>query len=166
MRELKFRIWDEQNKCYVNDTTKINPNADTKDCLLREQEAQGNFLGLVFNYEDNPVIFSEKGYYATDSYEITRLDENERFKIEQFTGILDKHKKEIYEGDYVRILRSIYLVKFDKWTASFKLFNIKTKRWKGFYQNLFTKNLMEVTGNKNEFLSNIVTDLEITLKKG
>ena len=163
MRELKFRIWDEQNKCYVDYTTKINPNADTKNCTFSDKDIQGNFLCLVFNYADNPVIFSEKDIYGTDSYEVSHLDE--RFKIEQFTGLYDKHKKEIYEGDYVRILRSVYLVKFDQWTASFKLFNIKTKRYKNFYQNLFTKNLMEITSNKNEFLSNIAVDLEINLKR-
>ena len=83
--------------CYVNYTTKIKPDADTKNCLYRNKDIQGTFLGLVFNAADNPVIFSEKDDYGTDSYEI--IDLNERFKIEQFTGLYDKHHKEIYESD-------------------------------------------------------------------
>jgi len=100
MRQIKFRIWDNTNKCFVSNTTKINPNADTTNCIFREKEAQGNFLGLVFGYDDNPVIFSEKGDFSVDSYEIHSL--NERFIIQEYTGLTDKNNNDIYEGDIIK----------------------------------------------------------------
>ena len=111
MKEVKFRIWDKQNKCYISNTTKINPNADTKNCIVRERDMQGNFLGLVFGYSDNPVIFSEKGEAGgIDSYEV--FDLKERFVIQQFTGLKDCKGRDIYEGDLIEF--PVYIVDVDE----------------------------------------------------
>ena len=110
MKELKFRVWDKEQKEFL------------KYCVL---ENDGTIM--------QPTM--------ANGLDFSPLDSN-RYEITQSTGLKDCRGQEIYEGDYVRILRSTYLVKFDTLSASFKLFNIKTKKYKNFYQNLFTKNLI------------------------
>ena len=149
MRQIKFRIWDEENKCYVSNVTKINPNANTKHCLIREKEAQGNFLGLVFGYSDNPVIFSEKSDYGTDSYEIFGL--KERFIIEQYTGLKGINGCELYENDIIRF----YDIRYTKFMIGKIKFNTERGRWV-IYPNVSQgRDLTAEKASKCEVIGNI-----------
>ena len=100
MRQIKFRIWDNTNKCFVSNTTKINPNADITNCIFRDRIIQGTFLGLVFGYYDKPVIFFFFCNFTIDGYVIHSLAE--RFIIQEYTGLTDKNNNDIYEGDIVK----------------------------------------------------------------
>lgn len=66
MRELKFRVWSEEDKEYRTDLN-------------------------VFRLHDGKIICTSPAYSL----------EGDRFDAEQYTGLKDRHGKEIYEGDIV-----------------------------------------------------------------
>jgi uncharacterized phage protein (TIGR01671 family) len=74
MREIKFRAWHKQNKMFFKDDL-----MDGSDWFA----VQGD--GKLLQWR------CAVGFEPTDDIE-----------IQQFTGLLDKNGKEIYEGDIVR----------------------------------------------------------------
>lgn len=84
MREIEFRVWDNQEKVYLN----------KKDIAIDN-------LGNVFVFEGCNDNDSELWYAR-----ILVDPDNERYIIEQLTGLTDKNGKDIYAEDIVEVKHS------------------------------------------------------------
>ena len=129
MREIKFRIWDiDERKFVVNKTDRLGCG-DTKKCM------------------------SERVDFENNSVEISA---DERYIFSEYTGLKDENGKEIYEGDILfESFREEYLkVAFKNWSfrAECDEYSLKLEDFADIFEvvgNIYEN--PELLGDKNDF---------------
>ena len=116
MKGLKFRVWDIERECYLDETELAGVTPDGKYILYIEEE------------------------------EISKLEIEGNYIIEQYTSLKDRNGNEIYEND---ILLDDIGEPCEHWTVKFEDGKFMGEI-QGVVEDLFELTDLEIIGNIHE----------------
>ena len=92
---------------------------------------------------ESDVVYSN-GVWEVESISLNRILKKNNYRLMQYTGLKDKNGKEIYEGDLIKIKRTIFEIRWDLFKLCFARYKHSTME--NYHLTMFDKDC-KVIGN-------------------